>query len=551
MRFTSKIRTAIRDLIAELTSKEFTRIIRHNRQLFSKKKMAPTHSAPPIILMEINKDCSSHIAYSYLGSILKEIYKADIIAYHPYTPKSMWNAASLRIRILIGRGYIGVYKSFGASQIICVRISKEQRKLATILVSEKLGRIKTKRDIEQIEVDGIRIGDLIYDSFLRYNSVPTIDFLSKKFKEFLQESIEVFLYWRDYFSEHNVAAISVSHCVYNLAIPLRIAVARGVPGFQAHATHVYRLTKESIFAYKDFVDFRSTFASFPEDVRIEGAAEAKRRIDRRFKGEVGVDMFYSTKSSFGPSKYKRLLAVSDRKKILIATHCFFDSPHIYGLNLFPDFYEWLEFLGEISTRSDYDWYIKTHPDYRPGTMETLQKILGKYPKLSLLPPDASHHQIIAEGIDVVLTVYGTIGFEYAALGVPVINASTVNPHIAYPFNHHPRSVDEYQFMLMNLSGILRKDVSYNEEIYEYYFMRNVYNTNNIFFRDYKAMLEEVGGYRGQFTPSVYNLWCDEWTSERHEEIREALRRFVHSGDFRMDYRHLGQEITVDWIRAQS
>ena len=33
--------------------------------------------------------------------------------------------------------------------------------------------------------------------------------------------------------------------------------------------------------------------------------------------------------------------------------------------VFPDFYEWLKFLGEYSKKNErYSWYIKLRPDYK-------------------------------------------------------------------------------------------------------------------------------------------------------------------------------------------
>jgi hypothetical protein len=68
----------------------------------------------------------------------------------------------------------------------------------------------------------------------------------------------------------------------------------------------------------------------------------------------------------------------------------------------------------------------------------------------LIPSETSHLQLKEEGINFGLTVYGTIGFEYAALGIPVINASLCNPRIRYHFNIHPRTIDEYRIILLNL-----------------------------------------------------------------------------------------------------
>ena len=101
--------------------------------------------------------------------------------------------------------------------------------------------------------------------------------------------------------------------------------------------------------------------------------------------------------------------------------------------LFLDFYEWLCFLGEISKKTDYDYYIKPHKDYLPGTIESLNEIITKFPNLTLISPTVSFHQLIREGISFALTCYGSIGHELPLLGVQVINAG-YNPHNAYNFN---------------------------------------------------------------------------------------------------------------------
>ena len=182
--------------------------------------------------------------------------------------------------------------------------------------------------------------------------------------------------------------------------------------------------------------------------------------------------------------------------------------------------------------TDYDWYIKTHPDYLPNTMNVIKSFIQKYPKFHLLPADSSHHQIIAEGINVVLTTYGTIGFEFAALGVPVVNASLNNPHIAYNFNLHPKSVDEYRETLRNLEQInLKIDIN---EVYEYYFMKHLYKSSNWLFDNYEKMQEELGGYYEQYSPKIYEAWMLELSFAKHAGILEKLDIFVDSGEYRLD-----------------
>ena len=474
---------------------------------------------------------------------LSERYQAKIKAYIPRQHAGFRQKLAFFIKKIAGQNEFGVYKSFGASEFFSIKISKKQNKKAIYLFDSIINRLNCTNYVENIIINGVLIGDLIYDSYLMGFGRPTIDVKDREFRRFLLESLESFVFWEDYLNGHDVRAINVSHCVYNLAMPLRLAVARGIPVYQANITHLYHMTERNLFAYNDFFHFPERFAALPRSVQEAGLAEAQRRIERRFAGEVGVDMAYSTKSAYGRARHVRLLRESTRKKVLIATHCFFDSPHSYGNNIFPDFYEWLDFLGKMTEVTDYDWYIKTHPDFLPGTKEIIDGFIARYPKFTLLPADSSHHQIIAEGIDLALTVYGTIAFEYAALGIPVVNASQNNPHIAYDFNLHAADAEDYRRMIINIDSIkLRIE---KKKIYEYYFMKYIYNTENLFFENYDDIMADLGGYDRQFTPDIYDRWLKDWSLARHGLIIEALQAFIRSGDFRMDYTHYGRDFVIE------
>ena len=525
---TKKIAAKCRGLQTHPATRRF---IGHNKKVFGRKRRTADGSRP-VVLMEFNGMHSAHIAYSYLAEILSSMHNAAIKAYVPRARGSLLSRSLFQLEKIAGHNDFGVYQSFGTEDFIEIHLTSAQKSRALELQRQILPRLMTKWDLEALEIEGVWVGDLFYDAYLMDYKRPTIEKDSAEFQAALLDSIGLFVFWQDFFDRNDVRAVNVSHCVYNLAIPLRIAVRRGIPAYQANATHMYRLDAKRLFAYNEFFEYRTRFAALPSEVQKAGLAESQRRIERRFSGEVGVDMAYSKKSAYGAAREHRLLRESPRKKILIATHCFFDSPHSYGNNIFPDFYDWLDFLGKTSEETDYDWYIKTHPDYLPGTMEIIKTFVARYPKLTLLPSDASHHQIIAEGIDVALTVYGTIAFEYAALGVPVINASQNNPHVAYDFNLHPKDVAEYRRMLHGLDTLeLRID---RNQVYEYYYMRHIHHTGDLFFDSYESMVGRMGGYDSQFTPEVYDQWINEWSSAKHDLLLAGLKSFVRSGEFRME-----------------
>ena len=140
-------------------------------------------------------------------------------------------------------------------------------------------------------------------------------------------------------------------------------------------------------------------------------------------------------------------------------------------------------------------------------MEIINDFIARFPKFKLLPAEALDHQIIAEGIDLALTVYGTIGFEYAALDIPVINCSLNNLHIAYDFNLHPKNIDEYRCLLLDLDEI---ELKINKrEVYAYYFMRHIYCNWDLFFDSCEGAVKALDGYSSLFTDDVYEMWMAE------------------------------------------
>mgnify|MGYP001193237081 CR=1 FL=1 len=492
--------------------------IRHNQEVW---KAFLQEQEGGEILLESNTMASSVIAYSYLANLLAKKHRSKIVAY-----------LSGRLKMLTNRKANGIYRSFNVRDFVCYHLAPSQAQAADRLLREIAPGLKSKKAVEDLCLEGVWVGDLIYDSYCMHYKVPTVLLTDPRFWGSLKDALGYYIFWRDYFTSHDVRSVIVSHTVYlHSGMLTRLAICKGIPVYQINATHLHYMTEKNMLAYNEFFYYPEQFRELPEEERKKGLLIAEERLRKRFSGEVGVDMHYSKKSAYGPARGSRVIRESNRLKILVATHCFFDNPHPYGVNLFPDFYEWLYFLGEISEQTDYDWYIKTHPDFLPGNIPILEEFIRKYPKFTMIPPETSHLQIKEEGIDFGLTVYGTIGFEYAALGIPVINASLCNPRIRYHFNIHPKSIEEYCQILLTLPDqCVNIDV---EEVYEYYFMAFVHNVNDWLFRDYEDFVQEIGGYRHQFESISYERFLDCFSGSRHRQILKSLHCFVESGEYNL------------------
>jgi len=439
----------------------------------------------------------------------------------------------------LSRANKAVYLSF-ADSILYYSVESYHEEVEK-LFAEIYPKISTKRDLEDLRVDGIWIGDLVYDTFIRRWDVTTVDISSQKFVDLLRESLSWLVYWRAYFKNHRVKAALVSHCVYIWAgIITRIAVSYSVPVYLVGINKLYYVTgSHNSRPYNEYIDYPVKFARLSQEAQIKARYAAKEGIDRRFRGERDVGAHHLIRPTYTTKTGQRVLEESPRIKVLVASHCFSDDNHVFGNNLFPDFYEWLCFLGNVSEKVDYDWYIKLHPDRYAWETQHIEEFVRRFPKFKILQADVSHHQIIEDGIDCVLTVYGTIGFEYAALGVPVITASPWNPTIAYDFNLHPKTVDEYEHVLMNL-GDLKLNINI-DKIYEYYYCHFIDVIDDWLYDDFDNVYADLCAQKGLTGSLAYGKFLDQFSPKRHEMILATVDKFVRSKDYCLSPVHADQQ----------
>ncbi len=512
----------------------------HNKKYFNK-----THSCKDAeILVEFNSFHASHIPFSYLSNCLSNIFKCKITAFYNYTlitsslnptilEKFKWHIANI-----LNLKTFKIYRSFGAKKIF--RPFKFENYKTQQNLQNLKKKINTKKKLLSLKIDNIKIGDLIYDTYLKRYQKPTIDFKDKKFHELFIDFIHLYFFWKMYLKVNKVKAVIGNHSVYSFGLILRIAIEKNIPTFVASNRFIYRLNKKMKYMHGQFKNYAEEFKKLDQKTRLKGINLAKKRLSLRFSGVGGakVDLITSQNSSFKNINHKRLIKKNNKIKVLIAPHDFFDAAHIWGNMLFTDFHEWLVFLGEISKKTDYDWYIKNRPDhpgkfkrYQPHTNEILKNISAKYSKLNILPNNYSHNQIISEGIDFVLTCYGSVGMEYAYFKIPVINASYNNPHISYKFNINPRSVKDYKNILLKLDKykFFKKRIN-KDEVIQYYFMRHLFLEKNWLIKDLNGMLKKVGGYDNQWSYHFYNYWLNNFNKNSHKNINSSLIKFINSNE---------------------
>lgn len=471
-----------------------------------------------LVMIEFQQSPENVLALTIFLPVYRETSEANVAAYQ-----------------VIGRSIFGrlvskiEYQFSTTRQLIgkrLISINPANKTESTARESE-WKKIVSKEDLEQFEYRSIHIGDLIYDEYLSRCNAPTVNLRDERLIEIFFKALNLVDWWFDFSKRNDVEALIVSHEVYLFGVSARIFISLDIPVYLVSTGGITRLSADNQRSENRVLNYPSDFEKIAPEIREQGLALAEKKLNQRLQG-VG-DLYYMPLVAFGESKSDaRLILQSKRKKLLIAAHDFYDSPHGGGTHFYPDFYEWIDRLGQLANETDYDWYIKTHPFLRGRGREILSEFVEKYPKLVLLPSSATHNQIISEGIDVALTVYGTIATEYPLLGVPVLNASAENPHRAYRFSVTPKDREQYEQIIKNLH-LIPTPTDLNK-IYEYYFMHHLSKLKNwVFSSDEKYKLDTGYGLK-PMTRNIYSYYLETENRLPRKEVESAVRNFLKTGD---------------------
>lgn len=531
----------------KLKKKNISHFLRHNLNLQKTQ-----------VLVEFNAFHNFHVSSSYLVNFLKEKHHSKIVAFFNYTilssnlDQTIFSKIKWHISKNLGFKNFGVYKSFGTESFIKPSLSKTQKQKQEINFRKIKKKIKNKKDVLNLKIEGIYIGDLVYDTYLKKFYEPTL-ILDKKFYKLLYDFIGLFEYWTQYFKENSVKSVITGHFVYSYALIVRIALYKKIECFNITTNKIFRGSlKHPVFDGKA-LQLKKLLKSLDNKKIYEGVKVSKQILKSRIENGklVGGDLPYVSQSSFKKKKdEKRILKKNNKKKILICSHDFFDAAHFFRNGIFIDFSEWLEFLGELSNKTNYDWYIKTHPyyDYKFKNFQSIsfkemKKIIDKYKKIKILPNGTSHNQLVREGIDLVLTVHGTVSMEYALMNKKVITACKNNSFCDFNFNIHAKNKIDYKKKILNFDKINLK--IYKNEIYKFYFARHIFLDVNWLTPNYKKFINSIGGFNNQFNFNMYKYWLPFFDEKNFNRINSTIKRFYNSSQNYLNIKHSKTKIETN------
>ena len=122
-----------------------------------------------------------------------------------------------------------IFKSFNVTKGIS-EYDFNYSKQDLIKYKRNFKKIKSKRNLINYHKGGIKIGDLIYDTYLRIHYEPTLKLDDERLKTIFLRSEKIFEVVTNYFKKNKVKILIPSHvCYMSYGIIVRIASKLGVP----------------------------------------------------------------------------------------------------------------------------------------------------------------------------------------------------------------------------------------------------------------------------------------------------------------------------------
>lgn len=328
------------------------------------KEVSPTRvkSQSAIALMELFVTFPDYPMAHYIADFMRKSH-VEINAYLPLRPRSARDRILFKFfsTFRIDNGQYRpqrIYRSFGVTRFLMPKHDPRNAYFARKELNKALS--SSNGSFLLYRCEGVHLGDLIYDFHLRKRALVTLDLTSADFADDFLEFMVSFFWWYSFFGKNNVKFVTVSHSVYQQAMLARIGIKFGSKVFLYGSSRIYQLSEQNLFSDLEFLKYDpSRVIQFDYKIDID---RARRGIESLMLGS-SVTAAHASVSGFRGKRAPRIVEAKKPVRIMIATHCFSDSPHVYGEMLFADFAEWLDAIVDVSKRSDYEWYAKAHPAF--------------------------------------------------------------------------------------------------------------------------------------------------------------------------------------------
>lgn len=451
-------------------------------KLFKKKTVLNTNDN--LVLVQCVED---YYYYGLFGEIISSLKKKKNIYVEQYVIRSLTLGSTSNIRSFIismlfsnrfkDNKWIKLYSSF------CDNVAYRHEGSSSIFFDIKaffkayniFTSITSKEELLTLEIDNIQVGDLIYDSYLRFKPAPSVDVNNIYLLIIIWQTLRNIYMTNKYFKNKKPNYLLISYSTYiQHGITVRIAINYDtkIYSFGSYQKFTKLLTEKDYFHTSNPLHYKESFLRLQnKNMRLN---MSKIALEKRFNGNLDNSTSYMKESA-----YKLLTdnIPNIKNAVIIFLHDFYDSPHIYKSMFFSDFLEWVEFTIEILDKNNISYFLKPHPNQIEDSQKVIDMLKLKYPKARFISSKITNKQLVENNIKIGISLYGTVAHELVYMGIPVILCGD-NPHSSYDFCFEAKNKEEYLDLIKNYKD-LKLNKNSKEEVESFYYMHNLNNSKEM------------------------------------------------------------------------
>lgn len=316
--------------------------------------------------------------------------------------------------------------------------------------------ITNNQSFSKIEYKDIKIGDLVYDSYIRRGKEITLkkDFNCLKIYILALINVEIYL---NLLKKEDIEYVILRDKLYiTHGIFVRISVMLNKKTLLFRSS-LKKLDSNNVYKHFYFPNF--TLKELK--LKLKDKNYIKECDEYFFKKFSGKNLDYDARQAYNNKKdyskediSEKLRLDSSKKNIVIMAHAFSDGPHI-SKSIYEDYYIWLnETLKIIKGINNVNWIIKEHPTSFWYNEKNIVKDLlekNKVKNVAFYPNDWSTSGINRIA-DAIVTDKGTAGLEFSCFGkLAILTGETY--YSDYGFTKNIKNKLEYKHILNSLNKI--------------------------------------------------------------------------------------------------
>jgi len=312
-------------------------------------------------------------------------------------------------------------------------------------------QVKSKNDILKIKFKDIHIGDLLYDTYIRYRCKPYVNINDFFLKYIIFKTLVIFYNSTDFIKKNNIEVYYTSYASYiSHGLLVRIFLSKKIKVYSLSSyygeNYVTMLTSNHSNAKKNY---NSLLVDFKRQKKPQKKINISRTLlNQRFFG----DGDRLTKYLDIKPNYKFVNEKKFNYEGIVFLHDFYDAPREIGLRLFTDFYEWYEFLNYVIKKNDLHFAFKFHPNIKTESTVFNNYLKEKY-NCNFLDRKISNLSIYKnKNFKTGISVCGSVLYEILYFGkIPIY----LSNNLISPLNIHklPKNKNEYEKLIVNYDKI--------------------------------------------------------------------------------------------------